>query len=573
MSQDNIISMRNNDAPLHEMSLNAYPNSSPLATMKRTFSDIHDGDISATIDTKDIVTPPNSTIRGNGKNSKAKLHRQPLSPELSSPITHSKAKKQKSETSGSSRSNGNLTLDELVQSFASRRSQCELSKKPPYSYATLISLAILQSDEGKLTLSQIYNWISVHFPYYKQKDAGWQNSIRHNLSLNEAFVKTQKSGDGKGHFWEVKTGYESKFFKNETGTINEIREKLKVIDQYFQSTVEILSTYESKLVTDAGSNRTPNNVNYNDIGSNYNSMNSTFEIDNEQSGQPQRNSIEASPDFPMNLSPSIAVHSNSAFQLGSKFSPMNGLDQPDDVHLIQPFQEKRFHSTLGFHRNSDKSNIFYENSGNSLNHLPMGSSHLLKSPKDFKKYTSSFNSSFEETSPLPSRSRSRSILGVASDDVTGTNSISTSTVQYQASSTLFVPTQPLTTDLLRTPKVRISDNLEKTPVRFITTPRDEDSVLKKWQTPSNLLDDFYCSPLFKGMGTPVKLATTPGGYMGKTFSPDNKLALPHMIRDSTSSKISSSGLFGVDVYSLWKRATGTSHTKEEGINNTREDGK
>lgn len=81
------------------------------------------------------------------------------------------------------------------------------SQKPPYSYATLIKKALSESREGKLTLSQIYKWIKVNFPYYKTADPAWQNSIRHNLSLNKNFVKVKRPSNdpGKGGFWKINT--------------------------------------------------------------------------------------------------------------------------------------------------------------------------------------------------------------------------------------------------------------------------------------------------------------------------------------------------------------------------------
>ena len=88
------------------------------------------------------------------------------------------------------------------------------NEKPPYSYATLIGISILTHENKRLTLSQIYNWISNTFKYYKREDVGWQNSIRHNLSLNKAFVKGEKSKDGKGHFWCIKPGFEDLFLKS-----------------------------------------------------------------------------------------------------------------------------------------------------------------------------------------------------------------------------------------------------------------------------------------------------------------------------------------------------------------------
>ncbi|KAK7492598.1 hypothetical protein BaRGS_00016077 [Batillaria attramentaria] len=75
--------------------------------------------------------------------------------------------------------------------------------KPSHSYIALISMAILSSPERKMLLGDIYNYITSSFPYYNNKEKAWRNSIRHNLSLNECFVKTGRSDTGKGHFWTI----------------------------------------------------------------------------------------------------------------------------------------------------------------------------------------------------------------------------------------------------------------------------------------------------------------------------------------------------------------------------------
>ena len=86
-------------------------------------------------------------------------------------------------------------------------------EKPPLSYIALIAMAIQNSPTKKLTLNEIYTYLQQRYDFFRGAYQGWKNSVRHNLSLNECFVKLPKSmgRPGKGHYWTIDPSSDSMF--------------------------------------------------------------------------------------------------------------------------------------------------------------------------------------------------------------------------------------------------------------------------------------------------------------------------------------------------------------------------
>jgi hypothetical protein len=76
--------------------------------------------------------------------------------------------------------------------------------KPEESYVALIARAILSSPNYQMLLVDIYGWIIHQYPYFSTlQSKAWRNSIRHNLSLNECFIRQKKSENGRGYYWSI----------------------------------------------------------------------------------------------------------------------------------------------------------------------------------------------------------------------------------------------------------------------------------------------------------------------------------------------------------------------------------
>ncbi|XP_023654943.1 forkhead box protein E1 [Paramormyrops kingsleyae] len=101
--------------------------------------------------------------------------------------------------------------------------------KPPYSYIALISMAIANAPDRRLTLGGIYKFITERFPFYRDNSKKWQNSIRHNLTLNDCFIKIPREPGrpGKGNYWTLDPNAEDMF---ESGSFLRRRKRFKRCD-------------------------------------------------------------------------------------------------------------------------------------------------------------------------------------------------------------------------------------------------------------------------------------------------------------------------------------------------------
>lgn len=127
-------------------------------------------------------------------------------------------------------------------------------QKPPYSYISLTFMAIQSSDEKMLTLNEIYQFIMQRFPYYRKNTQRWQNSLRHNLSFNDCFIKIPRRPDkpGKGSYWALHPNSGDMF---ENGSFLRRRKRFKLQknlkDEINQVLNEIKSYEEEKAKTKA----------------------------------------------------------------------------------------------------------------------------------------------------------------------------------------------------------------------------------------------------------------------------------------------------------------------------------
>ena len=81
--------------------------------------------------------------------------------------------------------------------------------RPPFSYISLCAMAIESSPTKMMTLREMYQYVAQKFEFYRYGDKKWKNSLRHNLSFNDCFIKVEKNKargqdrGRKGSYWKL----------------------------------------------------------------------------------------------------------------------------------------------------------------------------------------------------------------------------------------------------------------------------------------------------------------------------------------------------------------------------------
>ncbi|KAG4066968.1 hypothetical protein HA402_007716 [Bradysia odoriphaga] len=208
-------SMTQLNSSISSLSMTGLPTSTPHIS-SGTASTIKYCNSSPSVDTShnaSNLSPTSSTSTTVGSNSNVQMSNIGGSMDISYNSNASNSPMQKSSSSHHQHHHMDSQLstpDTTKKSSGGRRAE-----KPPLSYINMIAMAIRDSPQKKLTLSEIYNYLQKKYDFFRGQYVGWKNSVRHNLSLNECFVKIPKGiglgKPGKGHYWTIDSKSEYMF--------------------------------------------------------------------------------------------------------------------------------------------------------------------------------------------------------------------------------------------------------------------------------------------------------------------------------------------------------------------------
>uniref|UniRef100_A0A8R1HVV9 Fork-head domain-containing protein n=1 Tax=Caenorhabditis japonica TaxID=281687 RepID=A0A8R1HVV9_CAEJA len=107
----------------------------------------------------------------------------------------------------------NVNNEKLIEEWKKKLEDVEEKlRKYDVEYNAKYTIFKHELTECEEKIKTLTGFIEAKFPYYRDADAkrkqGWQNSIRHNLSLNDCFVKKARDGqscanDRKGNYWQM----------------------------------------------------------------------------------------------------------------------------------------------------------------------------------------------------------------------------------------------------------------------------------------------------------------------------------------------------------------------------------
>ena len=114
----------------------------------------------------------------------------------------------KAENSGNKRTarGVNMQYEEVISEVNEQHNPRIRPRKKVVTYVKMITEAIINSDKKMLPLSHIYTYITKEYPYFKVEDKGWQNAVRHNLSLHKTKFNKVQRNNGKGCLWVINGG-------------------------------------------------------------------------------------------------------------------------------------------------------------------------------------------------------------------------------------------------------------------------------------------------------------------------------------------------------------------------------